>query len=178
MVLLLVIPLRSLYKLESYVTMRHIQNMSKIMLATGLVVLYGYLVELFFAAYSGTELEMTLIDQRLFGPYGWSFWALIFCNGLVPQILWLKSMRNNLLVVWLVSLVISVGMWLERFVIVIGSLSRDYLPSSWDTFVPTFWDFALYAGTIGLFFSLTFLFIRFLPMINIFEIQMLKHEEE
>jgi molybdopterin-containing oxidoreductase family membrane subunit len=177
MVLLLIIPIRKFYKMEAYVTMRHIQNMCKVMLATGLVVLYGYLSELFYAWYSGAEVELFLVWNRLFGLYGWSFWALIFCNGLVPQLLWFKSMRNNLVVVWIISFIISVGMWLERFVIVIGSLSRDYLPSSWDVFIPTFWDFALYAGTIGLFFSLTFLFLRVLPMINIFEIQLLHYQE-
>jgi molybdopterin-containing oxidoreductase family membrane subunit len=177
MVLLLIIPLRSFYHLEAYVTMRHIHNMAKIMLVTGLVVLYGYLVELYFAWYSGVDIELALINNRLFGPYGWAFWALIFCNGLVPQIMWFKGLRDNLLVVWIISFIVSIGMWLERFVIVVGSLSRDYLPSSWDMFYPTFWDFALYAGTIGLFFSLTFLFIRFLPMINIFEMQLLQFQE-
>jgi molybdopterin-containing oxidoreductase family membrane subunit len=177
MVLLLVIPIRKAYKLENYITMGHIDVMAKIMLVTGLVVLYGYIAELFYAWYSGVDIELFLVWNRLFGLYGWSYWVLIFCNGLIPQLMWFKSMRNNTIVVFIVSLIVSVGMWFERFVIVVGSLSRDYLPSSWDVFIPTFWDYALYLGTIGLFLSLIFLFIRFLPMINIFEMQLLKYEE-
>jgi molybdopterin-containing oxidoreductase family membrane subunit len=177
MVLLLVIPIRKAYKLENYITMGHIDVMAKIMLVTGLVVLYGYIAELFYAWYSGVDIELFLVWNRLFGLYGWSYWVLIFCNGLIPQLMWFKSLRNNTIVVFIVSLIVSVGMWFERFVIVVGSLSRDYLPSSWDVFIPTFWDYALYLGTIGLFLSLIFLFIRFLPMINIFEMQLLKYEE-
>jgi molybdopterin-containing oxidoreductase family membrane subunit len=177
MVLLLVIPIRKVYGLEDYITMRHIDVMAKIMLVTGLVVLYGYIAELFYAWYSGVNIELFLVWNRLFGLYGWTFWVLILCNGIIPQLMWFKAMRQNTLVVFLISLVVSVGMWFERFVIVVGSLSRDYLPSSWDVFIPTFWDYALYLGTIGLFFSLIFLFIRFLPMINIFEMQLLQFEE-
>ncbi len=177
MVMLLMIPLRKFYGLEAYVTMRHIDNMAKIMLATGLVVLYGYLAELYFAWYSGVMVEEFLIWNRLQGPIAWAFWSLIFCNGVVPQLMWFRPLRRNLAVVWIVSLVVSVGMWLERYVIIVGSLERDYLPSSWDFFYPTVWDFSLYIGTIGLFLSLIFLFIRFLPMINIFEMQVLQHQE-
>ncbi len=177
MVLLLMIPIRHFYGLQNYVTMRHINNMSKVMLVTGLVVLYGYMAELFFAIYSGVIVEEFLVWNRLFGPLSWAFWALIITNGIIPQVLWFRSMRQNLAVVWIVSLVISVGMWLERYVIIVGSLQQDYLPSSWDFFYPTVGDFALYIGTIGLFFSLLFLFIRLLPMINIFEMQVLQYQE-
>lgn len=177
MVLLLMIPIRAFYGLKNYVTMRHIDNMCKVMLATGLVVLYGYLAELFFALYSGVEVELFLVDNRLGGDIAWAFWALIACNGIVPQVLWFSALRRNLAVVWIVSFVISIGMWLERYVIIVGSLQQDFIPSSWQFFEPTFWDFSLYLGTIGLFFSLMFLFIRVLPMINIFEMQVLQHQE-
>lgn len=177
MVLILMIPIRKYYRLEAYVTMRHIDNMAKIMLATGLIVLYGYLCELFFGWYSGTMYESFLVNNRLQGPLSWAFWALILCNGLAPQLMWFKSMRQNLVVVFIVSLIVSVGMWLERYVIIVGSLQQDYLPSSWHFFYPTFWDFSLYLGTIGFFFTLIFLFIRVLPMINIFEMQALQYHE-
>jgi molybdopterin-containing oxidoreductase family membrane subunit len=177
MVLLLMIPLRKFYALESYVTMRHIDNMSKIMLATGLVVLYGYISELYFGFYGGAQFEEFMLQNRMFGSASWAFWLLILCNGLAIQPLWFKAVRQNLFAVWGISFVISIGMWLERYVIIVTSLERDYLPSSWDFFYPTIWDVSLYVGTIGLFLSLIFLFIRFLPMINIFEMQALQHHE-
>lgn len=177
MVLTLVIPIRKLYKLEDFITMRHIENMCKVMLATGLIVLYGYMLEVFFGWYSGNDYELFMVENRFFGPNAWAYWMLIFCNGLAPQLMWFKPLRRNLIVVWLLTLVVAVGMWLERFVIVVMSLERDFLPSSWDLYEPTFWDISLYVGTFGLFFGLMFLFIRFLPMINIFEMQMLQHNE-
>lgn len=178
MVLNLVIPIRKIYKLENVITMHHIDNMAKVMLATGLIVVYGYAMEVFSTWYSAVEFERFMISNRMFGPYGWSFWALIFCNGLVPQLMWFRSMRRNTVVVFIVSLFVGVGMWLERFVIVATSLTRDFLISSWGYYTPTFWDWSLYAGTIGLFLALIFLFIRFVPMINIFEMQMLQREKE
>ncbi len=177
MVLLLMIPLRAFYSLKSYITMRHIDNMAKIMLATGLVVLYGYLSELYFALYSGVEVELFLVSNRLFGDMAWAFWALIFFNGLAIQPLWFRAVRHNLAAVWIISIFVSIGMWLERYVIIVGSLQQDYLPSSWDFFYPTFWDFSLYIGTMGFFITLIFLFVRVLPMINIFEMQVLQHKE-
>jgi molybdopterin-containing oxidoreductase family membrane subunit len=177
MVLLLMIPLRKFYALESYVTMRHIDNMSKIMLATGLVVLYGYISELYFGFYGGAQFEEFMLQNRLFGSASWAFWLLILCNGVAIQPLWFSAVRRNLYAVWGISFIISIGMWLERYVIIATSLERDYLPSSWDFFYPTIWDVSLYVGTIGLFLSLIFLFIRFLPMINIFEMQALQHHE-
>jgi len=171
MVLFLTIPLRKFYGLEGFITMRHMQNMAKVMLATGLIVFYGYIMEAFYGWYSGNKYERYMIWNRLTGPYMWYYWALILCNGLTPQLLWIKKIRSNLLVLWLISIVVSVGMWLERFVIVVTSLHRDFLPSSWGMYQPSIWDWSMYIGTIGLFFSLLFLFIRFLPMISIFEMR-------
>jgi Ni/Fe-hydrogenase subunit HybB-like protein len=178
MVLTLVIPIRKFYKLEDFVTMRHIENCCKVMLATGMIVFYGYMMELFFGWYSAHDAEFFLINNRFFGPYAWAFWALMLCNGVAPQLMWFKQFRRNLPLVWILSLVVGVGMWLERFVIVVMSLHRDFLPTSWDAYTPTFWDISLYAGTFGLFFSLMFLFIRFLPMINVFEMQLLRHDQK
>jgi molybdopterin-containing oxidoreductase family membrane subunit len=178
MVLTLVIPIRKFYKLESFITMLHIENAAKVMLATGMMVFYGYMMELFFGWYSAHGAETFMIENRFYGPYAWAFWSLMICNGLAPQLMWFKPLRRNLLLVWLLSLVVGVGMWLERFVIVVMSLHRDFLPSSWDAYVPTFWDITLYLGSFGLFFSLLFLFLRFLPMINIFEMQLLRHDQK
>jgi len=178
MVLLLTIPLRKVYGLESFITMRHMHNMAKVMLATGLIVVYGYTIEAFFGWYSGNQYERFMIWNRMHGPYAPYYWALILCNGVTPQLLWFKKIRSKLLVLWLISLVVSIGMWLERFVIVVTSLHRDFLPSSWGFYSPTQWDWAMFVGTIGFFFALLFLFIRFLPMISIFEMRTILPEAE
>ena len=178
MVLLLTIPLRKVFGLESFITMRHMHNMAKVMLATGLIVVYGYMVEAFFGWYSGNQYERFMIWNRMHGPYSPYYWALILCNGITPQLLWIKKLRSNLLVLWLISFVVSIGMWLERFVIVVTSLHRDFLPSSWGFYSPTQWDWAMFIGTIGFFFALLFLFIRFLPMISIFEMRTILPEAE
>jgi molybdopterin-containing oxidoreductase family membrane subunit len=178
MVLLLTIPLRKVFGLESFITIRHMHNMAKVMLATGLIVVYGYMVEAFFGWYSGNQYERFMIWNRMHGPYAPYYWALIMCNGLTPQLLWIKKIRSNLLVLWLISFVVSIGMWLERFVIVVTSLHRDFLPSSWGFYKPTQWDWAMFIGTIGFFFALLFLFIRFLPMISIFEMRTILPEAE
>jgi Ni/Fe-hydrogenase subunit HybB-like protein len=175
MVLFLAIPVRRWYNLEDFITMKHIDWMSKIMLATGLIVFYGYLSEIFYAFYSANEFEIFMMKNRMFGPYAPYYWALLFCNGVVPQILWAKSMRYNLKVVWWISVVVSIGMWLERFIIIPVSLHRDFLPSSWHMYSPTIWDFGMFLGTIGFFFFMMFLFIRFVPMISIFEMRELFH---
>jgi molybdopterin-containing oxidoreductase family membrane subunit len=171
MVMTLAIPLRAVYGLKDFITMRHLQNMAKIMLATGLIVAYGYGVEIFCAWYSGSEYEGAMIAHRVRGPFAWAFWSLIVCNVLIPQALWSRRVRSSTLALFLIAIVVNVGMWLERFVIVVTSLSRDYLPSSWHDYAGTFWDWALYLGTIGLFLTLILLFIRFLPMISIFELR-------
>jgi molybdopterin-containing oxidoreductase family membrane subunit len=178
MVILLTIPLRKLYGLESFITMRHMDNMAKVMLATGLIVFYGYIMEAFFGWYSGNNYERFMIWNRMHGPYAGYYWALIFCNGFTPQLLWFKKIRSKLLWLWLISIVVSIGMWLERFVIVVTSLHRDFLPSSWGMYQPSQWDWAMFVGTIGFFFALLFLFIRFLPMISIFEMRTILPEAE
>ena len=176
MVLTLAIPLRKMYGLEDFITMRHLENMAKITLVTGLIVVYGYAMELFFAWYSANIYEKYMMFNRLTGPYAWSYWALIFCNGIVPQTLWIKRLRTNTTWLFIMALIVSVGMWLERFVIIVTSLHRDFVPSSWNMYYPTFWDFSTFFGTIGLFITLMFLFIRVLPMISIFEMRTLVPE--
>ena len=178
MVLFLTIPLRKIYGLEGFITMRHMHNMAKVMLATGLIVGYGYIMEAFFGWYSGNRYERFMIWNRMHGPYSLYYWALILCNIITPQFLWIKKIRSNLLALWLISIVVSIGMWLERFVIVVTSLHRDYLPSSWGMYQPTRWDWGMFIGTIGFFFTLLFLFIRFLPMISIFEMRTILPEAE
>lgn len=177
MVMLLMIPVRKWYGLEQYITMKHFDLMAKVTLATGMIVTFGYAMEAFFAWFSGNEYEGFLLNMRLNGPYAWSYFALLFCNFLVPQLFWFKRCRQSIPVLLFVSLVVSIGMWLERFVIIVVSLTRDFIPSSWGYYNPTIWDWLLYLGTFGLFFTLLFLFIRILPMISIFEMRMLVHEE-
>jgi len=178
MVLLLTIPLRKFYGLEGFITMRHMHNMAKVMLATGLIVGYGYVMEAFFGWYSGNKYERFMIWNRMHGPYSLYYWALILCNIITPQFLWSKKLRSNLVVLWIISFIVSIGMWLERFVIVVTSLHRDFLPSSWGMYQPTVWDWSMFVGTIGFFFTLLFLFIRFLPMISIFEMRTILPEAE
>ena len=173
MVLTLAIPLRRMYGLEDFITMRHLENMAKVTLVTGLIVVYGYAMEAFFGWYSANQYESYMLFNRMRGPYAWSYWMLIFCNGIVPQTLWLKKLRTNTVWLFIMALIVSVGMWLERFVIIVTSLHRDFLPSSWDMYYPTIWDFSTFFGTIGLFITLMFLFIRVLPMISIFEMRTL-----
>jgi len=178
MVMTLMIPLRSIYGLEDFVTMRHLYNMAKVILATGTMMFYGYASEVFFAYYSGNEAERYMALNRALGPYAWSYWALIACNIVTPQVLWFPRMRRSIPVLFMVSLIVNVGMWLERFVIVVISLHRDFLPSAWRMYYPTAWDFTHLLGSIGLFLTLLFLFIRLLPMISIFELRGLVHETE
>jgi Ni/Fe-hydrogenase subunit HybB-like protein len=176
MVMTLAIPIRKFYNLEDFITMRHLGNMAKVMLATGLIVAYGYMMETFMAFYSGNPFDRFLIINRMTGPYAFFYWMLIACNIVIPQIMWLRSVRNNVAILFVISLIVNVGMWLERFVIVVISLHRDFLPSSWGMYYPTRWDWATYVGTIGLFLTLLFLFIRFLPVISIYEMRTLVEE--
>jgi Ni/Fe-hydrogenase subunit HybB-like protein len=173
MVITLAIPLRKFYGLEDFITMKHLDNMAKIILATGLLVSYGYMMECFSAWYSGNPYEQFMIMNRMKGPYAGFYWALIFCNTLTPQLFWWKRFRTNLAALFGVSIIVSVGMWLERFIIIVTSLHRDFLPSSWGMYAGTIWDWGTFIGTLGLFFTLLFLFIRVLPMISIFEMQVL-----
>ena len=179
MVMTLAIPIRKFYNLEDFITMRHLGNMAKVMLATGLIVAYGYMMETFMAFYSGNPFDRFLIINRMIsGPYRYFYWMLIACNIVIPQIMWSRKVRNNVAILFVVSLIVNVGMWLERFVIVVISLHRDFLPSSWGMYYPTRWDWATYVGTIGLFLTLLFLFIRFLPVISIYEMRSLVEETD
>ena len=176
MVLTLAIPLRAAYHLEDFITMRHLENMAMVMLSTGLIVAYGYVFEFFTAWYSDDKYELFVALNRAGGPYAYWYWTLIFCNIVAPQLLWFSRIRRNVKALFTIAIVVNVGMWLERFIIVVTSLHRDYLPSSWGMYAPTRWDWAIYVGTIGLFLALLFLFIRFLPMISIFEMRELVEE--
>jgi Ni/Fe-hydrogenase subunit HybB-like protein len=177
MVLTLAIPLRAIYQLEDFITMRHLQNMALIVLATGLIVAYGYLMEIFMAWYGGNPYEAAMVANRIGGPYAPIYWALLVCNVLIPQLLWFRRIRTNVFALFGVAMVVNIGMWLERFIIVVTSLHRDFLPSSWGMYYPTVWDWTFFIGTIGLFFALLFLFLRFLPMISIFEMRELVEEQ-
>ncbi|MBV9303104.1 MAG: polysulfide reductase NrfD [Acidobacteriaceae bacterium] len=169
MVLTLIIPLRSWYKMQDIITMRHIEASAKVMLGTGLIVAYGYTQEAFFAWYSGDPYESFMYWNRMTGPYGFTYLLLILCNIAIPQALWSGKVRRNVPLVWCISIVVNIGMWLERFVIVVVSLTRDFLPSQWGTYIPTGWDIATYVGTLGFFVMCMFLFVRLLPAISIFE---------
>jgi molybdopterin-containing oxidoreductase family membrane subunit len=171
MVLTLAIPIRAIYGLGDFITKRHLDVMAKVMLSTGLIVAYGYSMEAFISWYSGNIYERSMMWNRMTGPYWWAYWCLILTNVAIPQLLWAKSVRANVVALWMLSIVINIGMWLERFVIIVTSLHQDFLPSSWGMYSPTFWDFSTYVGTIGLFLTLLFLFVRFLPMISIFEMR-------
>lgn len=174
MVLILCIPLRVWYNMKDFITDTHLIYMGKVMLATGLIVVYGYAMEAFFGWYSASEYEVFMVKNRIWeGPYWWSYWLLIICNGLSIQLLWFKRFRESPFWLFMISLVVSVGMWLERFVIIVTSLNRDFLPSSWAMYSPTIFDWSMFIGTIGFFFTLIYLFVRFLPIISIFEVRTL-----
>jgi len=177
MVLTIAIPLRKLYGLEDFITLRHLKNMGIVMLATGMIVAYGYLMETFFAWYSGDIYEKYMMINRMFGPYGWMYWLLILFNILIPQALWIRRVVTNVPALFLIAISVNIGMWLERYVIVVVSLSRDFMPSAWGMYSGTIVDYSVLAGSIGLFVCLMFLFIRVLPMISIFEMRELVHEE-
>ncbi len=176
MVLTLCIPIRAAYGLEDFITIKHLQNMAKIMLATGLVVAYGYAMEAFSSWYSGNPYERYLLMNRVKGPYALFFWALILCNIIIPQSLWSRRVRNSPTLLFIVAVIVNIGMWLERFVIVVISLSRDTAVGMWGAYSGTMYDWSMFIGTIGLFLCLLFLFVRVLPLISIFEMRTLLPE--
>jgi Ni/Fe-hydrogenase subunit HybB-like protein len=179
MVLTIAIPLRAAYGLQDFITMRHLENMAKVMLATGLIVAYGYFFEWFLAGYSGNKFDMFLVQQRFHGPYSPYYFALILCNILTPQLLWIQKVRRNIPALFVMSLIINTGMWLERFVIVVISLTRDFMPSAWGRYSATVWDYATFVGTLGLFTTLLFLFARALPAIAMAEMrELVAHQTE
>jgi molybdopterin-containing oxidoreductase family membrane subunit len=173
MVLVLAIPLRAVYGLQGLITARHLENSAKVMLATGQIVAYAYILETFIAWYSGNVYEQAVFWNRMTGPYAVQYWTLVACNIVTLQFLWVKRVRSSPPLLFVASLIVLVGMWLERYVIIVSSLSQEYIPAFWANFSPTRWDWATYVGTIGLFLFLFFLFIRLLPMISIFEVRTL-----
>jgi molybdopterin-containing oxidoreductase family membrane subunit len=178
MVLTIAIPVRAAYHLEDFITLRHLRNMALILLATGLIVGYGYGMETFMAWYSGNGYEIFMQRNRMLGPYAPIYWIMLACNVLVPQVLWFHRARSNVPLLFVIALMVNAGMWMERYVIVVTSLHRDFLPSSWGMYAGTMWDWATFIGTIGLFVALLFLFLRLLPMISIFEMRELVSETE
>ena len=177
MVLTLAIPLRWAYGLQDFITIRHLENCAKLMLVTGLIVAYGYAAEAFYGWLSGNEYDMYMNVNRMTGPYFICYWTLIFCNVLTPQLLWFRAIRRCVPVLFLISFIVQIGMWMERFVIIITSLHRDFLPSSWGMYYPTVWDWGTLLGTIGFFSFCFLLFVRILPAISISEMRELVHEQ-
>ncbi|MBV9503999.1 MAG: polysulfide reductase NrfD [Acidobacteriia bacterium] len=173
MVLVLAIPLRAVYGLQGLITDRHLENSGKIMLATGLIVAYAYIMETFMAWYSGSVYEQQAFWNRMTGPYSAQYWFLISCNVVAPNLLWFKKFRTSPVLLFASSIIVLIGMWLERYMIIVSSLAQDFVPSSWALFRATRWDWATYWGTIGFFMVLFFLFVRALPMISIFEVRTL-----
>jgi len=173
MVLILAIPFRYLYNMQDFITLRHLQNCAKVMLATGMIVAYSYIFEMFISWYSNEKYELAMVHNRLHGPYSGYYFMLVLCNIITPQLLWLNKVRSSPLALFLIACVVQCGMWLERFVIVVMSLQRDYLPSAWGMYWFTKWDIMTLLGTMGFFTFLFFLFIRFMPAISIFEIRTL-----
>jgi molybdopterin-containing oxidoreductase family membrane subunit len=173
------IPARYFLGLKHVVTTKHIENMCKVMLATGLMVSYGYIMEHFIAWYSGNPYEAgQFFKVRWFGPMAPIFWTMFFCNCVVPHFFWFKRFRTDMRVVFILSILINIGMWCERFNIVVTSLHRDFLPSSWENYAPTWVDITLFIGTIGLFSTLFLLFLKFVPAVAVTEIKELRHELE
>jgi len=171
MVMTLAIIARKVFKLEDFITIGHFEKMSKIMLLTGMMVGYAYSIEFFMAWYSGNDYEAFAFLNRAFGPYAWAYWIMITCNVVVPQVFWFRKLRTSIPVLFVSSILINVGMWFERFVIVVSSLSRDFLPSSWGYYTPTIYDVGIFVGSFGLFLTLFLLFVRFLPIIAVSEIK-------
>ncbi len=171
MVLTLLIITRKALGLEDYITVNHVENMNKILIATGSIVALAYMTELFIAWYSGVEYEQYAFMNRLTGPYWWAYIIMVLCNVVSSQLLWIKKLRRSLAFTFVLSIVINIGMWFERFVIIVTSLHRDFLPSSWTMYKPTIVEFGLLIGTLGIFFTAFFLFIRVFPMISISEVK-------
>jgi molybdopterin-containing oxidoreductase family membrane subunit len=171
MVLTLLLITRQVYGLKDIITIRHLELMNKIMLLTGSIVGYAYSMEFFIAWYSGNEYERYAFINRATGPYWWAYWTMVTCNVVSPQLFWFKRLRTSIPVMFVVSILINIGMWFERFVIIVTSLHRDYLPSSWGYFSPTLIDIGCFLGSMGLFFTLFALFIRWIPQIAMFEVK-------
>jgi Ni/Fe-hydrogenase subunit HybB-like protein len=171
MVITLMTFMRGYFGMKSYITLNHMESMAKILMLTGMLVGFAYCTEFFMAWYSGSEWEGFIFKNRVFGPYGWAYAIMFTCNAIVPQIFWWKKMRRHTWVLFVVSILVNVGMWFERYVIVVTSLHRDFLPSSWGMYALTRWDYMILLGSFGLFFTLFLLFVRFLPVVAISEVK-------
>ncbi len=172
LVMTLLLVARTVYNLHDVVRIRHLELMNKIMLTTGSLVGYAYAMEFFIAWYSGNPYEWGAFANRMFGDYWWAYWTMVSCNVVFPQLFWFKKLRRNIPVMFVISILINIGMWFERFVIIVTSLHRDYLPSAWGSFSPSMFDVLTYMGTIGFFFTAFLLFLRWIPMIAIAEVKM------
>ena len=171
MVLTLLILARKTMRLEDFITIEHVESMNKILIATGSIVALAYITETFMSWYSGIEYEQASLLNRMTGPYRWAYWIMIGCNVVSAQLLWIRKLRTSLLFTFILSIVINIGMWFERFVIIVTSLHRDFLPSSWTMYKPTIVEYGLIIGTLGIFFTAFLLFIRVFPVISIFEVK-------
>jgi molybdopterin-containing oxidoreductase family membrane subunit len=173
MVQTLLLIARKVLNFENYITMAHIESMNKIIILTGSIVGVAYGTEFFIAWYSGVQYEQYAFINRATGPYWWAYWSMITCNVISPQLFWFKKIRTSIVASWVLSIFVNIGMWFERFVIIVTSLHRDYLPSSWAMFYPTWVDVAIFIGSLGLFFTLFLLFLRVLPAIAMAEVKLL-----
>jgi molybdopterin-containing oxidoreductase family membrane subunit len=171
MVITLMVICRSAFGLKEIITIRHFDYMAKIILVTGSMVGYAYAMEFFIAWYSGNPYELFTFQNRAFGPYAWAYWTMISCNVISPQIFWFKKARTSIPILFVMSIFVNIGMWFERFVIIVTSLHRDFLPSAWGYFRPTVWDVSCLLGSFGLFFTMFCLFVRFLPMVATAEVK-------
>jgi len=170
-VVTLMVICRVAFGLQQVITERHFDYMAKIILLTGTLVGYAYGTEFFTAWYSGNLYELFTFKNRAFGPYAWAYWTMITCNVVLPQVFWSQKARRSMLVLFIISITTNIGMWFERFVIIVTSLHRDFLPSSWGYFRPTMWDVGCFVGSFGLFFTLFCLFVRFVPMVATAEVK-------
>ena len=178
MVLTLLIIARHVMNYQDYITSEHLEAMCKVILLTGSIVGLAYITEFVIAAYSGYEYEQYAFKNRMFGPYAWAYWTMMFCNLIAPQVFWFKWSRTTPWFIFIVSIVVNIGMWFERFVIIVTSLHRDFLPSSWVMYKPTFVEVGIFVGTLGLFFTCFFLFAKFLPVINMSEVKTILKDKE
>jgi molybdopterin-containing oxidoreductase family membrane subunit len=171
MVVTVLVFVRKIFDLQNIITLDHLEKMNKVILATGMMVGYAYSMEFFIAWYSGVQFEQFVFINRMFGPYAWAYWIMVSCNVIFPQFFWFKKIRRSIPVMMVIVLFVNVGMWFERFVIVVTSLHRDFLPSSWGMFTPTLYDAGILLGSFGLFFTLVILFTKALPVISIAEVK-------
>lgn len=175
MVITLMIVVRKLMRLEDYITVRHLENMCKVTLLTGSIVTIAYLTEVYIGFYSGNPNESFVVLNRMLGPYSWAFWTMVACNALVPQLFWSRRIRTSIPAIFVLSILINIGMWFERFVIIVTSLHRDFLPSSWASYMPTLTEIAIMLGSFGLFFTLFLVFLRIFPVISMSEVKGVLH---